>query len=292
MIRFFIILIFFFLNGCVSTQGNRLTSERSSNILLSDNQSVQKTKLNLVQNKIRNNFNKYKFIQWECYKSDWLKRYKKLIFKIGYFTEFPKFGKNNRIGMLVLNVNEKKKLAMYSHSGVQFYWNWGGEKYNNYQIIIHPSGNGWLYDFENATSNEQKSPKENYDCKLSETKFIGINKIKSIINELNNIQSFGDEDLLKILQIHLQKCFKSKFPTSKIFKNHHIVTLQIFISKDGVVNKVNFVDKQKYEIDLEYKKLSDFVKNAVVNCKHLPIPKNKIKLFKSFIMDFDPKFIY
>ena len=53
----------------------------------------------------------------------------------------------------------------------------------------------------------------------------------------------------------------------------------------------SFVNKAKYENDIEYKNIADIVSNAVMNCSYLPIPKNKFKLFKNFIMDFDPKFM-
>ena len=72
-----------------------------------------------------------------------------------YFPEFKKFDQNSRIGMLLLNGTNSKQLAVYSQHGVQHYWDWGGENFNNYRIIIHPSGNGWLYNFENRKSNEQ-----------------------------------------------------------------------------------------------------------------------------------------
>ena len=64
-------------------------------------------------------------------------KYKQLAYTVGYFPEFRKIDQNSKIGMSLLNDTKEKKLAIYSRKGVQHYWDWGGEKYNNYQIIIH-----------------------------------------------------------------------------------------------------------------------------------------------------------
>ena len=283
MNKFFIIcLILFGLSGCITSKEKNEVSNKVTN---------NQTKIDLSQNKFKNNIEKYKVIQWKCYKSHWLTKYKQLLLTVEYFPEFKKFDQNSRIGTLLLNDTKSRKLAVYSQQGVQHYWDWGGVNFNNYQVIIHPSGNGWFYDFENKKTSKEQSPKESYDCKSSQTTFIEINEIENIINELDNVPNFEIKNFRNILQLHMQKCFKLNFPTIKVLKDYPIVTLQIFTNKDGIINKTSFLNKAKYENDIEYKNIADIVSNAVMNCSYLPIPKNKFKLFKNFIMDFDPNFI-
>ena len=109
-------MIFFLLlglSGCITTHEKSISNKT-------------KTHLDLSQNKIKDDVIEYKFIQWKCYKSSWLNKYKELIYVVGYFPEFQKFDKNNRIGMSFLNNSKSKKLAIYSRQGVQHYWDWGG----------------------------------------------------------------------------------------------------------------------------------------------------------------------
>ena len=279
MNKFFIIFfLFILLSSCVSTQKNNDFSEIE-------------TKLRISQNKINKNVIEYKFVKWKCYKSHWLNKYKQLVYTVGYFPEFQKIDQN-RIGMSLLNDTKEKKLAMYSRKGVQHYWDWGGEKYNNYQIIIHPSGNGWFYNFENTKPGEQSSPKHTYDCKSSKTTYISIKNIKNILNELKDVPNFELRNLKNIVQVHMNKCFKLNFPSINYLKHYPTVSLQIFVSNNGLINSTSIVNRKKYENDSEYKIVADIANKAALNCLYLPIPNNKIKLFKNFIMKFDSKFIF
>lgn len=282
MNKFFILLLILFVTSAFN-------ASKESNFIF-QKETNEKTKINLSQNKLINHVEEYEFIQWKCYKSHWLIKYKQLILTVGYFTEFKKFNQNNRIGMLLLNETKLKKLAVYSKQGVQHYWNWGGPNYNNLQLIIHPSGNGWLYDFENKKLNKKQNPKESYDCKPSITTLIAIDDMKNIMHELNYIRNFERKNFRDILKTHIQKCFKSNFPNTKVFKDYPKVTLQIFTEKDGVIYKTNILNRTKYENNFKYKIVADIASKAVMRCSPLPISKNKISLFKSFIIDFDPKF--
>jgi hypothetical protein len=89
----------------------------------------------------------------------------------------------------------------------------------------------------------------------------------------------------------MNKCFKLNFPSINNLKNHPTVSLQIFVNNDGLINSTSILDRKKYENDAEYKIIADIANKAALNCLYLPIPNNKIKLFKNFIMKFDPKFI-
>ena len=89
----------------------------------------------------------------------------------------------------------------------------------------------------------------------------------------------------------MQKCFKINFPKTKILKDYPTVTLQIFLNKDGIINKTNFLNKKKYEDDINYTIIADIASKSVMNCSHLSIHKKKMGLYKSFLMDFNPKFI-
>ncbi len=279
MNKFFVIFfLLILLCSCVTTKKNNDFPEID-------------TKVGVSQDQVKNDVIEYKFVQWKCYKSHWLNKYKQLAYTIGYFPEFRKIDQNSKIGMSLLNDTKEKKLAIYSRKGVQHYWDWGGEKYNNYQIIIHPSGNGWFYNFENTKSGEQISPKHTYDCQSSETTYISIKNIKNILNELKDVPNFELRNLKNIVQVHMNKCFKLNFSSINNLKNHPTVSLQIFINNDGLINSTSIVDRKKYENDAEYKIIADIANKAALNCLYLPIPNNKIKLFKNFIMKFDPKFI-
>lgn len=253
---------------------------------------IDEPNFELSQRVTKNDIYAYKFTQWKCFKSNWLHKYKKLVLTVGFFPEFQNLKQNNKIGILLFNHKNFKKLAIYSRKGVQNYWDWGGRNFNNYQIIIHPSGNAWFYDFENAKPNEQQSPKETYDCKKTPTNYIAIKEMSDIINELGYVPNLEVRDFRNILEFHMLKCFELNLPTKNILKNYPKVSLQFFLNSDGNVNKINFLDRSKYESNNEYKFVADIASKAVMNCKYLPIPKNKIELFKNFIIDFDPNFIF
>ena len=70
--------------------------------------------------------------------------------------------------MSLLNDTKEKKLAIYSRKGVQHYWDWGGEKYNNYQII-----NGGLLGTGFQQFELLNSYLSNYDIKKVFVLFIG-----------------------------------------------------------------------------------------------------------------------
>ena len=253
--------------------------------------TTDKKNLKFSQNMIKNHVNGYKFIEWKCYKSHWLYKYRELALTVGFFPEFQNFDQYNKIGMILFHNKNFKKLAIHTRKGVQNYWDWGGKNFNNYQIIIHPSGNAWFFNFQDTKPNEQKSPQETYDCKSSQINSLNINYMSDILNELLNVPNFRIQDFRNILQIHMLKCLKLNFPSTNTLKIYPKVNLQFFLNKDGNVNKVNFLDRARYENDRQYKFVADIAIKAGMNCKHLPIPKTKIELFKNFIIDFDPNFI-
>ena len=113
MNKFFTIwLILFGLSRCMTSKEKNAVSNKITN---------NQTKIDLFQNKFINNVEKYKVIQWKCYKSHWLTKYKQLLLTVEYFPEFKKFDQNSRIGMLFLNNAKSKKLAIYSQQGVEHY---------------------------------------------------------------------------------------------------------------------------------------------------------------------------
>ena len=67
MNKFFIIcLILFGLSGCITSKEKNEVSNKVTN---------NQTKIDLSQNKFKNNIEKYKVIQWKCYKYHWLNKY-------------------------------------------------------------------------------------------------------------------------------------------------------------------------------------------------------------------------
>ena len=79
-----------------------------------------------------------------------MNKYKQLAYTVGYFPEFRKIDQNSKIGMSLLNDTKEKKLAIYSRKGVQHFWDWGGEKFNNYQNIPNLVSNKqlWIINLE------------------------------------------------------------------------------------------------------------------------------------------------
>ena len=88
---------------------------------------------------------------------------------------------------------------------------------------------------------------------------------------------------------YIGKCWDTSIGASEV---KIIIPLKISANMDGSINSVEIVDTNFYAKDTFYRATADSARRAVIDCSPLPLPKNKAELFKSFILDFDPSFIY
>ena len=91
------------------------------------------------------------------------------------------------------------------------------------------------------------------------------------------------------MKSHIGGCWETSIGASEV---KAIIPLKISANTDGTINSVEIVDNVLYLKDTFYRATADSARRAVLDCSPLPIPKNKSELFKIFILDFDPSFIY
>ncbi|MDC0093216.1 hypothetical protein OAI86_02745 [Alphaproteobacteria bacterium] len=129
-----------------------------------------------------------------------------------------------------------------------------------------------------------KSQKNNKNV-LSKLKQIVGNSNKRIVEiEIRLSQTEIDK-----LENHIGKCWITSIGASEV---KMMIPLKISANLDGSINSVEIVDTNFYAKDTFYRATADSARRAVIDCSPLPLPKNKAKLFKNFIFDFDPGFIY
>ena len=91
------------------------------------------------------------------------------------------------------------------------------------------------------------------------------------------------------LKNHIGKCWDTSIGAAEV---KTIIPLKISANTDGTINSIEIVDNTLYAKDTFYRATADSARRAVLDCSPLPIPENKSELFKNFILDFDPSFIY
>ncbi len=69
-----------------------------------------------------------------------------------------------------------------------------------------------------------------------------------------------------------------------------IVKLQVFVNRDRTVQKVEFIEKLRYETDTYYKAAAEAARRALMNpaCWPLQLPEEQYEVWKSFPYTFDP----
>tara|TARA_B110000503_G_C7051315_1_gene372450 strand:+ start:115 stop:993 length:879 start_codon:yes stop_codon:yes gene_type:complete len=275
------------LSGCITTEDMNSASENISNTFPS-----KKVEPTIIE--VQKDINKIKFTLWECFEYKPIYKFQKHILTIGYFTEYEEIENNVKIGMLFLENTSSKIPTIYSLKGVQHEWSWGNEDKTLFQIIIDSKGTGRYWDFTGAKPNEERKSKETYECKPPETILVGdevINELEGLSNKEMVIKNpILSQSLIDDIKNHIGKCWKLELKNKKEIDENTIVSLQVFTTPDGVVSKINIIDKNTYNSDVDFRLIADSAKRAVFDCSPLPIPKNKSVLFKNFIMDFDYKF--
>ena len=99
---------------------------------------------------------------------------------------------------------------------------------------------------------------------------------------------FSQTDINR-LQNHIGKCWDMSIGAGEV---KTIIPLKISMNADGTIKSIEIVDNSLYTKDTFYRATADSARRAVLDCSPLPIPKNKSKLFRNFILDFDTSFIY
>ena len=120
-----------------------------------------------------------------------------------------------------------------------------------------------------------------------------LNKLKQIVGNSNKriVETevkLSQTEIDKIKN-YIGKCWDTSIGASEV---KIIIPLKISANMDGSINSVEIVDTNFYAKDTFYRATADSARRAVIDCSPLPLPKNKAELFKSFILDFDPSFIY
>ena len=87
---------------------------------------------------------------------------------------------------------------------------------------------------------------------------------------------------------HIGNCWNTSIGASEV---KSIIPLKISANTSGIINSVEIVESSLYAKDTFYRATADSARRAVLDCSPLPIPKNKVELFKSFHFDFDTSFI-
>ena len=120
-----------------------------------------------------------------------------------------------------------------------------------------------------------------------------LNKLKQIVGNSNKRVVETEVKLSQTeidkIKNYIGKCWRTSIGASEV---KMIIPLKISANMDGSINGVEIVDTNFYAKDTFYRATADSARRAVIDCSPLPLPKNKAKLFKSFILDFDPSFIY
>jgi hypothetical protein len=120
-----------------------------------------------------------------------------------------------------------------------------------------------------------------------------LNKLKQIVGNSNKRVVETEVKLSQTeidkIKNYIGKCWDTSIGASEV---KMIIPLKISANMDGSINGVEIVDTNFYAKDSFYRATADSARRAVIDCSPLPLPKNKAKLFESFILDFDPSFIY
>ena len=120
-----------------------------------------------------------------------------------------------------------------------------------------------------------------------------MNKLKEIVGNSNK-RVLETEVKLSQTEIdkiknYIGKCWDTSIGASEV---KMVIPLKISANMDGSINSVEIIDTNFYAQNTFYRATADSARRAVLDCSPLPLPKNKAKLFKNFILDFDPSFIY
>ena len=163
-----VIFLSFTLFACKASDNISSISDRVSNasnkvvsIIKSEKTKTSLRNQNFKKSKINSNSNNplIKFVEWECGTFFLLKP----VLNVGYFPNY-KTG-DISIGALTLESNEEMFPAFHEVNGINNSFMWGGQKLNNYKIVIKPDNTAYYYDFSNAKKEEIRESQQTLKCK-------------------------------------------------------------------------------------------------------------------------------
>ena len=141
-------------------------------------------------------------------------------------------------------------------------------------------------------SKSQPNLKKSKEDKNKKNKQV-LSKLKQIVGNSNKRVTETEVELsqteLDKIKNYVGKCWETSIGASEV---KMIIPLKVSANIDGSINSVEIVQNSIYLKDSFYRATADSARRAVLECSPLPLPKNKAELFKSFIFDFDPSFIY
>jgi len=163
-----VIFLSFTLFACKASDNISSISDRVSNasnkvvsIIKSEKTKTSLRNQDFKKSKINSNSNNplIKFVEWECGTFFLLKP----VLNVGYFPNY-KTG-DISIGALTLESNEEMFPAFHEVNGINNSFMWGGQKLNNYKIVIKPDNTAYYYDFSNAKKEEVRESEKTLKCK-------------------------------------------------------------------------------------------------------------------------------
>ncbi len=163
-----VIFLSFTLFTCKASDNISSISDRVSNasnkvvsIIKSEKTKTSLRNQNFKKSKINSNSNNslIKFVEWECGTFFLLKP----VLNVGYFPNY-KSG-DISVGALTLESNEEMFPAFHEVNGINNSFMWGGQKLNNYKIVIKPDNTAYYYDFSNAKKEEIRESQQTLKCK-------------------------------------------------------------------------------------------------------------------------------
>ena len=163
-----VIFLSFTLFACKASDNISSISDRVSNasnkvvsIIKSEKTKTSLRNQDFKKSKINSNSNNplIKFVEWECGTFFLLKP----VLNVGYFPNY-KTG-DISIGALTLESNEEMFPAFHEVNGINNSFMWGGQKLNNYKIVIKPDNTAYYYDFSNAKKEEIRESQQTLKCK-------------------------------------------------------------------------------------------------------------------------------
>ena len=141
-------------------------------------------------------------------------------------------------------------------------------------------------------SKSQPNLKKSKEDKNKKNKEV-LRKLKQIVGNSNKRVTETEVELSQTeidkIKNYVGKCWETSIGASEV---KMIIPLKVSANIDGSINSVEIVENSMYLKDSFYRATADSARRAVLECSPLPLPKNKAELFKSFIFDFDPSFIY
>ena len=186
---YFVIFLSFTLFACkanenISSISDRVTNASNKIVSIVKSEKTKKSlrNQNLKKSKMNSNLNIHliKFVEWECGTFFLLKP----VLNVGYFPNY-KSG-DISVGALTLEANEEMFPAFHEVNGIENTFMWGGDKLNNYKIVIKPDNTAYYYDFSNAKRDEIRESQQTLKCN-KKTFNLEKEEVQNYTNSFKNI---------------------------------------------------------------------------------------------------------